>query len=209
MNEAGAPVLLAIEGPLRSSPSIARKCSTRSTLRLRALAEAVAGIAADAAVRCVLLRGEGLLRRRDVSRFVDGDPLGAVEAIRRPPPCRAETARSFSVPICGRRVGCRCRRGLQFASGLRSRACRRRCRVHPRLCPDRCEPGRLGDLPAAAPVGHARYSSPRALAGQGARGRRWRSVWSTASCPQRRSRMRRWRWRSGSPPRLHRRLWPD
>ena len=77
MNQAGAPVLLAIEGGVATvtlnRPDVLNALDAGMA---RALDETLARIAEDAHVRAVLLRGAGraFCAGGDVSRFLEGDP---------------------------------------------------------------------------------------------------------------------------------------
>lgn len=118
MNEAGAPVLLAIEGAVAvitlNRPQVLNAIDAATA---RAFGEAVAGIAADPAVRCVLLRGEGraFCAGGDVSRFVDGDPFGAVEAIIDPLHAALKQLDSLSVPTVAAVQGAAAGAGFSLA----------------------------------------------------------------------------------------------
>lgn len=84
MNQAGAPVLLAMEGAVAvitlNRPHVLNAIDAETA---RAFGEALARIGDDRAVRAVLLRGEGraFCAGGDVSRFLQGDPAAAIEAI--------------------------------------------------------------------------------------------------------------------------------
>lgn len=84
MNQAGTPVLLAIEGGVATltlnRPDVLNAIDAGMA---QALDEALARVAGDDRVRAVLLRGAGraFCAGGDVRRFLDGDPVAAIESI--------------------------------------------------------------------------------------------------------------------------------
>ncbi|SFB85811.1 2-(1,2-epoxy-1,2-dihydrophenyl)acetyl-CoA isomerase [Bosea sp. CRIB-10] len=84
MDQAGSPVLLAIEHAVAivtlNRPRVLNAIDPQMA---RSLADAVARIEQDGTARVLLLRGEGraFCAGGDVARFVEGDPTAAIEAI--------------------------------------------------------------------------------------------------------------------------------
>lgn len=84
MDQAGSPVLLAIEHAVAivtlNRPRVLNAIDAEMA---RGLGEAVARVARDGTVRALLLRGEGraFCAGGDVARFLEGDPAAAIEAI--------------------------------------------------------------------------------------------------------------------------------
>ncbi|MGX5734719.1 enoyl-CoA hydratase/isomerase family protein [Bosea thiooxidans] len=84
MDQAGSPVLLAIEHAVAivtlNRPRVLNAIDAELA---RGFAEAIARITRDGTARAVLLRGEGraFCAGGDVARFLEGDPTAAIEAI--------------------------------------------------------------------------------------------------------------------------------
>lgn len=84
MDQAGSPVLLAIEHAVAVvTLNRPRLLNAIDAQLARSLADTVERIAQDGTVRALLLRGEGraFCAGGDVARFVEGDPTAAIEAI--------------------------------------------------------------------------------------------------------------------------------
>ena len=84
MDQAGSPVLLAIEHAVAivtlNRPRVLNAIDAELA---RSFGDAIARIARDGTVRALLLRGEGraFCAGGDVARFLEGDPTAAIEAI--------------------------------------------------------------------------------------------------------------------------------
>jgi 2-(1,2-epoxy-1,2-dihydrophenyl)acetyl-CoA isomerase len=84
MDQAGSPVLLAIEHAVAIvTLNRPRVLNAIDADMARGFAEAIARVARDGTVRTLLLRGEGraFCAGGDVARFLEGDPTAAIEAI--------------------------------------------------------------------------------------------------------------------------------
>lgn len=84
MDQAGSPVLLAIEQSVAvitlNRPRVLNAIDAQTA---RSLADAIARVEQDGTARALLLRGEGraFCAGGDVARFLEGDPTAAIEAI--------------------------------------------------------------------------------------------------------------------------------
>lgn len=84
MDQAGSPVLLAIEHAVAivtlNRPRVLNAIDAQMA---RGLADAIAQVERDGTARALLLRGEGraFCAGGDVARFLEGDPTSAIEAI--------------------------------------------------------------------------------------------------------------------------------